>query len=353
VSRVARVVRVARVTRVVRVGTLSLRWEPRVAGVCVALAAVAVAGAVIVIGTGDLPIPAIEVLRALAGQGDRATEFIITTLRLPRAVVGLLAGTALGMSGAIFQSLSRNPLGSPDLIGFTTGSATGALLQILVFGGGVVAIASSSVLGAAATAVVVYLLAYQGGTQGQRLVLVGVGTAAMLEALNAYLITRAELREAYEAAFWLTGSLEQRSWEHAVPLGIALAVLVPVALGLGRQLRMTELGDDAARALGVPVQGSRTALIVVGVGLIAAATAAVGPVPFIALAAPQLARRLVRRSGPQLAAAGLMGAALLVVSDLVALRLPVGLPVGVVTGVLGGLYLAWLLLLTAGKGRQG
>ncbi|SEG73739.1 iron complex transport system permease protein [Thermomonospora echinospora] len=334
-----------------RAGALSVRWEPRTAAVCAALAAVALAAAVFVLGTGDFPIPAGEVVRALAGQGDQATEFIVTELRLPRALTGLLAGLALGLSGAIFQSMSRNPLGSPDLIGFTTGAASGALLQILVLGGGTAAIATGSALGAVLTALAVYLLAYRGGgVHGQRLVLVGVGAAAMLEALNSYLITRAELREAYEAAFWLTGSLNARSWEHAVPLAVAMAVLVPAALAFGGHLRMGELGDDAAQALGVPVQRSRTALVVVGVGLVAAATTAVGPVPFVALAAPQLARRLTRRTGPHLVAAGLMGAALLVVGDLISLRLPVALPVGVVTGVLGGLYLVWLL---AGAGRRG
>ncbi|WP_242890727.1 FecCD family ABC transporter permease [Actinomadura litoris] len=333
-------------SRTLRAGGLSLRFEPRSALVCGVLALVAAGAAVLVVGSGEFPIPASDVVRALLGQGDRATEFIVTTLRLPRAVTGLLAGLALGLSGAVFQSMSRNPLGSPDLIGFTTGSATGALLQILVFGGGAVAITVSSVAGAVLTALAVYLVAYRpggGGVHGVRLVLIGVGAAAMLEALNSYLITRAELREAYEAAFWLTGSLNGRGWEQAVPLSIALAVLVPAALALGGPLAMGELGDDAAQALGVPVQRTRALLIVIGVGLVAAATAAVGPVPFVALAAPQLARRLTRRAGAQLLPAALTGAALLACADLISLHLPVAVPVGVVTGVLGGAYLAWLL----------
>ncbi|MGI8329559.1 FecCD family ABC transporter permease [Actinomadura scrupuli] len=338
-------------SRVVRVASRSLRWEPRAVAVCLVLGAAALASSVLVLGTGDFPLTAPEVVRALAGQGSRSTEFIVTQLRLPRAVTGLLAGLALGMSGAVFQSMSRNPLGSPDLIGFTTGSATGALVQILVIGGGTAAIAASSVTGALLTALVVYTLSYRGGVQGHRLVLIGVGIAAMLEAANAYLITRAELREAYEAAFWLTGSLNGRGWEQARPLAISLAVLVPCTLALGRSLRMGELGDDAARSLGVPVERSRAGLVLTGVGLVAVATAAVGPVPFVALAAPQLARRLIRRSGPQLLPAALMGAALLMLSDLIALRLPVQLPTGVVTGVLGGLYLIWLLSNAGGKGR--
>jgi iron complex transport system permease protein len=339
------------VSRVLRTGALSVRWRPRAVLMCVVLAGVALGSAVFVVGTGDLPISFTEVVRSLAGQGSRATEFIVTTLRLPRAVTGLLAGFALGLSGAIFQSVTRNPLGSPDLIGFTTGSATGALVQILIVGGGAVAIAASSILGAALTAAAVYLVAYRGGVHGYRLVLVGVSAAAMLEAFNAYLVTRAELREAYEAAFWLTGSLSNRGWQHAWPLALALAVLVPAALAYGGRLRAGELGDDAAQALGVPVQRTRAALVVTGVGLVAVATAAAGPVPFVALAAPQLARRLTRGPGPGLVTAGLMGAALMVCADLVSLRLPITLPVGVVTGVLGGGYLVWLLT-TEGRARR-
>ncbi|WP_326647084.1 iron chelate uptake ABC transporter family permease subunit [Streptosporangium sp. NBC_01755] len=329
--------------RVLRVGAMSVRWRPRAVAVCVALAGIALGAALLVVGSGDFPISVTEVVGALTGRGERATEFIVLTLRLPRAITGLLAGAALGLSGAIFQSITRNPLGSPDLIGFTTGSATGALLQILVVGGGTAAIAASSVLGAVLTALAVYLVAYRGGVHGYRLVLVGVAAAAMLESFNVYLVTRAELREAYEAAFWLTGSLTGRGWQHAWPLAVAMAVLVPVALAFGRRLRMGELGDDAAQALGVPVQRTRAALVVTGVGLVAVATAAVGPVPFVALAAPQLVRRLTRRPGTQPVPAALMGAALLVFSDLVTLHLPVTPPVGVVTGVLGGLYLVWLL----------
>lgn len=337
-------------SRVLRARAWSVRWEPRTAAVCAALAGAALVAGVLVAGTGDFPISPPDVVRALVGQGTGATEFIVVTLRLPRVANGLLAGFALGMAGAVFQSLSRNPLGSPDLIGFTSGSATGALLQILVFGGGTAAIAGGSVAGAFCTALAVYVLAYRGGVHGQRLVLVGVGAAAMLEAFNSLLITRADLREAYEAVFWLTGSLNDRTWGQARLLFIALAVLVPVVLALGRSMRVEELGDDAARALGVPVQRLRAALVVTGVALVAAATAVTGPVQFVALAAPQLARRLTRRSGPHLFSAGLMGAVLLVVSDLIALHLPVRLPVGVVTGVLGGAYLIWLL---AGGSRSG
>ncbi|WP_026406245.1 iron chelate uptake ABC transporter family permease subunit [Actinomadura rifamycini] len=338
--------------RVVRAGAVSVRWEPRAAAVCAALALLAAGAAVLVVGSGDFPIAPPDVVAALVGQGDRATEFIVQTLRLPRAVTGLLVGLALGLSGAIFQSMSRNPLGSPDLIGFTQGGASGALLQILVFGGGAVAITASSAAGAVLTALAVYLVAYRrgGGVVGVRLVLIGVAAAAMLQAFNSYLITRAELTEAYEAAFWLTGSLNGRDWDQAVPLAVALAVLVPAALLLSRSLGMGELGDDAAQALGVPVQRTRLLLVIVGVGLVAAATAAAGPVPFVALAAPQLARRLTRRPGAQLLPAALTGAALLACGDLISLHMPVAMPVGVVTGVLGGVYLAWLL---STSGRRG
>jgi iron complex transport system permease protein len=195
-------------------------------------------------------------------------------------------------------------------------------------------------------AALVYLLAFQGGTvRPHQLILVGIGVSAVLAAANGYLLTRARLGDAMQAAVWLTGSLNGRGWEQVVPLGVALVLLLPLVTLLGRELRMMEMGDDASRALGAPVEGARIALILVGVALTAVATAATGPVLFVALAAPQVARRLTRASGPGMGAAGLMGAVLLLGSDLAAQRVfpDSQLPVGVMTGVLGGVYLIWLL----------
>jgi iron complex transport system permease protein len=333
------------VSRVVRAKGLSLRWEPRVAAVCAVLVSVALAAAVFVVGSGDFPISATEVVRALAGQGSQATEFIVTTLRLPRALTGLLAGLALGMSGAVFQSLSRNPLGSPDIVGFTTGSATGAVLAIVVLGAGPAAAAGAAIVSGILTALIVYGLAAVGGGAVRRIVLVGIGISAMLVAVNSYLISRARLDAAQSAAVWLVGTLNGRTWEYVRLLAVALLVLTPPLLLLTRRLRMLEMGDESAQSLGVPVHRSRLTLVVLAVAVCAVATAATGPVAFVALAAPQITRRLTGSPAPQLLPTAITGALLMVLSDYVAQRLlaPAQLPVGVVTGAVGGVYLAWLL----------
>lgn len=323
---------------------MTYRFDPRSAIVCAALLAMTAAVSVLSIGTGDFPLPVGDVIAVLAGQGDPASEFIVETLRMPRVLTALLVGGAFAIAGAIFQSISRNPLGSPDIIGFTVGSVTGATLVILLVDGTSLQISVGAVAGGLLTAVVVYLLALRGGVHGYRLVLVGIGIAAVLQAVNAYLVARAAREDAFEAAHWMIGSVNGRGWEHVWPVAAALAVLVPLALLLARPMALLEMGDDAARALGVHAERSRLALVFVGVGLTAVATASTGPVAFVALAAPQIARRLTRSAGPGLIAAAAMGALLLATSDLAARRLlSVDLPVGIVTAALGGVYLCWLL----------
>ncbi|MFI9328944.1 FecCD family ABC transporter permease [Kitasatospora sp. NPDC052868] len=327
-------------------GGLSLRWHARATIVGLLIAAALCAAVVWTLTAGDYPLPVSDVVEVLTGGGRRADRYIVMEVRLPRLLTALLVGAALGLAGALFQTLARNPLGSPDVIGFTVGSATGALAVILVIGGSAATVAGGAVAGGMLTSVAVYLLARRGGTQGYRLVLVGIGVSSLLSSLNAYLIARASFSDAQSAAVWLTGSLNARGWEHCVPMAVALAVLLPAAVLLGRPLRMLEMGDDAASSLGVRTEGARVWLVLIGVGLTAAATAAAGPIPFVALIAPQAVRRLTRATGPNLLGSTLLGALLLALSDLAAQRLlaPTQLPVGVLTGVVGGCYLVWLIL---------
>jgi iron complex transport system permease protein len=299
-------------------------------------------------GGGDVPLAPADVLRALLDPGaataDPATHFVVWELRLPRVVTALLAGAALALSGAVFQALLRNPLGSPDVIGFTQGAATGALTAIVLLGGGAVAVPVGAVTGALAAGGAVLLLARRGR---QQLVLVGVAVGAVLTGVNGYLLTRGQLTDAARAVLWLTGSLDGSDLTGAATVALALALLGPlVVLGQGRALRLLELGDDAATALGVSVARTRRVLLVSALLLAAAAAAAVGPVAFVALTAPQLARRLTRAPGPNLLAATATGALLLVLADWAAQRALPGhqLPVGVVTGLLGGGYLVRLLV---------
>ncbi|WP_371483472.1 FecCD family ABC transporter permease [Kitasatospora sp. NBC_00315] len=326
-------------------GGRSLRRHPRATAVCALLLAALLAVAVRTLITGDFPLPVSGVLDVLTGGGTRGQRYIVLEVRLPRLITALLVGAAMGLAGALFQTLARNPLGSPDVIGFTVGSATGALAVILVIGGGAAVVAGGAVVGGLVTALLVHLLSRRGGTQGYRLVLVGIGVSSLLSSVNAYLIARASFGDAQSAAVWLTGSLNARGWEHCGPMAVLLLLLLPAALLLGRPLRMLEMGDDAASALGVSTERVRILLVLVGVGLTAAATAAAGPIPFVALVAPQVVRRLTRATGPNLLGSALTGALLLAVSDLAAQRLlaPTQLPVGVLTGLVGGCYLVWLI----------
>ncbi|GAB2782780.1 FecCD family ABC transporter permease [Streptomyces sp. NPDC054796] len=335
-------------------GALSVVFRPRAlaAGAVCLVAALVVA--VFAIGSGEYPMSPGDVLRTLVGQGAPADAFIVNELRLPRAATALLVGASLALGGAIFQAVVRNPLGSPDVLGFTQGSATGALTAIVVVGGGSAALATGAVVGGLITGVLIYGLAWRQGVHGYRLVLVGIGVSAILTGVNGYLLTRAELTEAGRAVLWMTGSLNGRGWGDVLPLILAMIVLVPlVLLGCARPLRMMEMGDDAANALGVRVERTRLTLLGAAVLLIALAAAAAGPVAFVALTAPQLARRLTKSPGPNLLPAMCMGAVLLVAADLAGQRLFGGheLPVGVVTGVAGGGYLVWLLATERRAGR--
>lgn len=332
---------------------LSVRAAPRAIAVCLLLALLAAGVSVLLIGTGDLSLTPAEVLRTLNGHGTPSQWFVVHELRLPRALVALLIGMALGIAGAVFQTVSRNPLGSPDIIGFTHGSVAGALSVVVLTGGPPAAVSAGAVGGGLLTGVAVYLLAWRGGVHGYRLVLVGIGAAATLTAVNGYLLTRADYSEAARSLLWLTGSLQGRDWTQFWPLLAACAVLIPAALLQSRPLRLLEMGDDTARALGGHPERTRLLTLLTAVLLTAAATAAAGPIAFVALAAPQLVRRLTRAGGPNLLPAALMGATLMVTADWIAQHALDGvqLPVGAVTGTLGGCYLLWLLYTERRSGR--
>ncbi|MFJ7150120.1 FecCD family ABC transporter permease [Streptomyces sp. NPDC100445] len=334
-------------------GGLSLRLDPRALTVVLLVLAAALAAGVALIGTGEAGIPVAGVLRTLTGNGTAYQEFIVEELRLPRVLVGLLVGASLGLGGALFQSVSRNPLGSPDVLGLSQGSTAGALVVIVLMSGSAAQVTVGALIGGLATGLAIYLLAWKQGVHGYRLVLVGIGVNAVVTAVNGYLLTKADLVDATRAVVWMTGSLGGRDWDQVRPLLALCAVLVPLVLVNARGLRMTEMGDDVAHALGVRVQRVRLLLMVCAVLLTAAATAAAGPVSFVALTAPQLARRLTRSPGPNLVPSLCMGAALLVAADWASQRLfgADQLPVGVVTGVLGGGYLLWLLVAERRAGR--
>ncbi|MFF4273739.1 FecCD family ABC transporter permease [Streptomyces sp. NPDC001536] len=334
-------------------GGLSVRLDVRAFTVVLLLLAAALTASVVLIGTGDFPIPAGDVLKTLLGNGNAGQEFIVNELRLPRVLVGLLVGASLGLGGALFQAVSRNPLGSPDILGLGQGATAGALVMIVLFSGSAAEVTVGALVGGLVAGLSIYVLAWKQGVHGYRLVLVGIGVSAILTAVNGYLLTVSDIVDAARAMVWMTGSLSGRDWEQVWPLLGLCAVLVPLVLANARGLRMMEMGDDVSNALGVRVERVRALLMVAAVLLTASATAAAGPVSFVALTAPQLARRLTRSPGPNLLPSLCMGAALLVSADWVSQKVfgADQMPVGVVTGVLGGVYLLWLLVTERKAGR--
>ncbi|MGH3615616.1 MAG: FecCD family ABC transporter permease [Pseudonocardia sp.] len=336
----------------IRAGRFSGVWRVRMIAVTLVGIGLVVLAAAANIGRGDFPISLGEVLAVLFGGGDSAEQFIVLELRLPRTLTGILVGAALGLSGAITQAVARNPLASPDILGVTAGASAAAVIVIVLGGsnGAIVGFLASvglpvaALIGGLVTAALVYALAYRRGIEGYRLVLVGVGIGAVAMSVTSWLLVVAEVYEAARATVWLTGSLNARGWEHVVPVGLALTVLVPIALLLAFGLGVLQFGDDTARGLGMRINRARAALILVAVGLAAVATSSAGPIVFVALVVPQICQRLVGAARPPLLASAVYGALLTVVADLIARTvLGVEIPVGIVTAILGAPYLLFLL----------
>ncbi|MEU5870767.1 iron chelate uptake ABC transporter family permease subunit [Glycomyces sp. NPDC047369] len=333
---------------VVRRGRLGFRIELRSLVVCTVLALGVVTLALVALTTGSYQLSVAQVVSALTGGETGLVREIVVEWRLPRVAATVAFGAALGVSGAMFQSLTRNPLASPDVIGFSSGSYTGALIVIVLIGGDYMQVAGGALLGGIATALLVYALAWRRGVQGFQLIIVGIGLSAMLDSLNTWMLLKAKLEVAMAAAAWGAGSLNGVSWDQVAIASACIAVLLAIAGVLGRPMRQLELGDDTAASQGVRIAAVRLGLIVVGVALTATVTAASGPIAFIALSAPQIARRLARTAGITLAPAAFTGALLLGAADLIAQRVaPAPLPVGLVTVILGGGYLGWLLFTEA------
>ncbi|MFJ7071662.1 FecCD family ABC transporter permease [Streptomyces sp. NPDC098781] len=329
--------------------------RPRMLAVCLALAVLAFLAFCVETSVGDISLPLGDVMRALVGAGDPGTELIVHELRLPRSLAGLLVGIAFGVSGALLQAMTHNPLASPDMMGITQGAGVAVVAGIVLGWDGGLSTQALGLLGALTAALLVYVLAWKRGTTGYRIVLVGVGIAWICTSVTDYLLAHGQRFQAQAALGWLVGNLNGRTWQQITPLAVTLAVLLPVALLLGRLMRTLELGDDVARGLGTRVQTVRVAVLLVAVALVAFGTAAAGPVAFVALAAPQVAQRLTGTSSPPPVAAGLTGAVMVLVSDLAARKLipDTELPVGIVTGVLGAPVLLWLLVRANRAGSGG
>jgi iron complex transport system permease protein len=284
---------------------------------------------------------------------DPSVDFVVLDLRLPTATTALAVGLALGVAGLVFQRLLANPLASPDFVGISGGASLFAVSTILFTTSGAVVTSGMALLGALLASLAVYLLAWRGGVSGYRFILIGIGLSQLFQSVTGYVIARADLTDAREAMTWLVGSVGSAGAFELRALLVGLVVLLPLVVVLGRRLGALELGDDAAAALGVRVEVSRLALLAVAVVLVALATAAAGPVAFVALISGPIAVRLVGNAS-SLPAAALVGAIIVLAADLVAQHLlPVALPTGVVTGAVGAPYLIWLLATVNREGRGG
>jgi iron complex transport system permease protein len=286
-----------------------------------------------------------EVLRVILGEQVPGASFTVGELRLPRTALGILAGAAFGIAGLTFQTMLRNPIASPDIIGISTGASAAAVVGIVVLSLDETAVSLLALGGALVTALAIYTLSWRRGFAGARLILIGIGIAAMLHSVVSYVLTRAAAWDIQAAMQWLTGSLNGATWERVAPLAVAAVIVVPLLVWRQRDLDMLRLGDDAAAALGVRLRSARLLLILGAVVLIAFATAAAGPIAFVAFMAGPIAARLTASGTPLLLTAGLVGALLVVGGDLVGqFALGTRYPVGVITGVVGAPFLIYLLV---------
>lgn len=306
---------------------------------------------------GDYPVPIQGVVQSLlsplTGMVDKGADFIVLNVRLPRATLAVLTGMSFAISGIIFQTLLRNPLASPDIIGISHGASASAVVCIVLLGLSGFGVSLGALAGAVLTALVIYGLSWRNGVTTYRVVLIGIGMAAIMSAIMSWLFTRARLFEVQQALAWLVGSLNAANRADIIPLAIAMLLLLPVTMALVRALDALQLGDDTASALGARVELTRLGLMLTGVAYAAFATAAVGPVTFVAFVAGPIARNLLAGAGKGFVQAALVGALVMLGSDQIAQHaIPtVQLPVGVVTGLFGACFLLWLLAVSNRAGR--
>lgn len=321
-----------------------------------ALLVLALVAARVLLGTPVVPLDL--ALRVIGGEPIPGISFIVMENRLPTAVVALLAGIAFGLSGTLFQTLLRNPLASPDVIGVTLGASAGAVIAMSFFEADGRALFWFTLLGGVLTAVLILAVAGAGrtgatGAVDNRFVLVGIGIAAALSALVSYLLTRLTLQSAGDAMHWLVGSLSTSTWDRVEVLAIALMVLLPLLALLVPRLRILQLGDETATGLGLAVPRTRILLIMVAVILCSLTVAVTGPLSFVAFLAGPIARMLAGRPSFVLSAA--VGAVIVLLADIVGQNLfgTTELPAGVITGALGAPFLLWMLTRTtfSGPGR--
>ncbi|WOC13624.1 FecCD family ABC transporter permease [Gordonia sp. MP11Mi] len=315
-------------------------WTVNVVTIVVIVACVAVS---LMVGRSGLTVA--DLIDLLTEDGS-ARDRLVFDWRAPRALAAPVFGACLGVSGMIFQSLTRNALGSPDVIGLNSGAYTGVIVVLMVGGSGFGEVAIGAVIGSIVAALAVFVFAYRGGLAGFRLIIVGIAVSAVLSSFNHWFAVRADLDESMRAAIWGAGSLKGMTWTPLVAVTCIALILACALPPLSHAMRAFELGEETAASLGVRVERTKLVMVLVGVVFTAIVTAVAGPIAFVSLAAPQIAKRVMRSPSLSVTGSALVGAAALSVGDLTAQHLlgDVSPPVGAVTVTLGGLYLIWLLL---------
>lgn len=288
-----------------------------------------------------------DVWDVVRGRTVPGASFTVGELRLPRATLALLCGAAFGLGGVTFQTMLRNPLAAPDIIGISSGASAAAVIGLVVLELSPGQVSVLAIAAALVTALTIYLLAYRDGIAGTRLILIGIGIAAMLDSVVSYVLMRAAVWDLQTAMRWLTGNLNNAGWDEVRPLALAMLIVTPVLLAQARGLGLLQQGDDSATALGVRVERTRIVSILAAVVLVAFATAAAGPIAFVAFLAGPIAARLVGGGHSLMVPAALVGAALVLGADLVGqFGFDNRYPVGVITGALGAPFLLYLLIRT-------
>ncbi|AYY12098.1 ferrichrome ABC transporter permease [Actinobacteria bacterium YIM 96077] len=309
------------------------------------LAVAVLVTAALTLALGELGVAPDRLAAAVSGQLGPQEEFVLSRLRGPRLAVTLTAGAGFGISGALFQTVTRNPLGSPDVIGLAAGASAGAAAFGLMWTG-ILPLPAGALVGAVVAMALVYVGTGQGFSSPGRMIIVGIGVNAMSLAFVQWIITSTQREQATVIAAYLNGSTASRSWDDALLMTVALLVLLPLALAFTRRLQLIEMGDELADALGARAHQTRVWSVIIAICAATAAVTVVGPVAFVALTAPQIGRRLTRASGPNIVVAAMTGALVLSFADMLVQHAPLGsqLPVGIVTAAVGGVYLGYLLM---------
>lgn len=328
-----------------RLGPCSLLLHKRSSHVALILSLLLLLAGAAILSAGEASLNPWAALLAALGQGEPMQVFLIQELRLPRLIAGLLSGAALGAAGCLLQTLARNRLATPGVIGIDDGATAFAVASIVAVPTSL-APSALALSGAATAAVLTFALAAGGGARGYRFIVVGIAIGALFGALTNLMLARTDIDAANAAYPWTVGSLNARPADAVWLLGIGLALGLPLAKLLVRALSLMRFSDNVAIGLGIRLQRMRLFTLALCVWLTALAVAVVGPVGLVALAAPEMARHLCGRHGVPVLNAALSGALLMIVADWLGRTLlaPIEVPVGIIMAVVGGPYLIWILL---------